>query len=73
MRLLCVRITKRLFTSKLCMPFDSTARICILICILIPEMGLQPKKNVLRKFLGKYLQIRGGDFASVYFLRLSEH
>ena len=54
------------------MPFDSTARICILICILIPEMGLQPKKNVLRKFLGKYLQIRGGDFASVYFFAVKQ-
>ena len=33
-------------------------------------MGPTPKKSVARIFLGKYLQIRGGDFASVDFLGL---
>ena len=32
------------------------------------EMGSAGKKSVLRFFLGKYLSVLGGDFASPHFL-----
>ena len=36
--------------------------------ISLPNFPLQPQKNALRFFIGKYLQKFGGDFASPRFV-----